>query len=318
MYNFKALSNKRGVFVVKKIFISICTYNREKMLSEALNSIRKANLNLNYLIELLIVDNSSDFNSKVIINEFQKDFPIKIHYINELKKGYASSRNKALRAALKLNVDYISFIDDDEIVDKNWLLELVKSMEKYDADVVSSSVIQIFEKDTPKFIKNNFIFNRKNNKKTGRIRKTAGAGNVLFTTEIMRKSGIYFDEQSNGMMGEDILFFSKVYENGYKIIWCNESIVYEKVPKDRATVDWILNRHWTNGYVKSYHKYLGLNVLKPTFEVIFNILLFGFLLPFSFFCGKSLFFNVLGKFYKKIGEFAGLMIKSPIEYKGVN
>ncbi|GBF23227.1 glycosyl transferase family 2 [Candidatus Gastranaerophilus sp. (ex Termes propinquus)] len=290
----------------KKIVVAICTYKRPNMLSRCLESVLSADFDVSgYTVEFLAVDNSPECEGQEVVARYGG----RVNYATESKKGYASARNCALKKALELGADFISFVDDDEFVDKNWLKELVLAMEKFEADVVSSSPIQVFEDEsTPSYIKNNFIFNKKNKKKTGRKRTTSGTDNVLFSADLVRRSELYFDESSNNMIGEDILFFSRANDLGYKIIWCNESIVYESIPKERASLEWVLKRHFMNGYFN------GLNEPRGLGEIIFNIALFALLLPFSRLLGKTAFYNTLSKFYRKNGEIAGLVLKEPLVY----
>lgn len=100
------------------ISVVIITRNRCKDLKECLNSIFDMNVTPN---EVIVVDNlSTDGTEK--IKEF---YPIKFISIKE--RGMTKARNMGISVA---QGDVVAFVDDDVIVDKNWLKYLIEAHEK--------------------------------------------------------------------------------------------------------------------------------------------------------------------------------------------
>ncbi len=45
-------------------------------------------------------------------------------YVHEVRAGIPLARNAVLHAARNLNPDWIAFVDDDEVIDREWLIEM--------------------------------------------------------------------------------------------------------------------------------------------------------------------------------------------------
>lgn len=107
------------------VSVLISTYNREKLLPKAINSV----LNQTYKNwELIIVDDrSTDDTKKVVENYIKKNK--RIGYVrNTHKKGLAGGRNQGLE---KAKGDYIAFLDDDDIFYKNHLKDSISLFQKF-------------------------------------------------------------------------------------------------------------------------------------------------------------------------------------------
>ena len=137
-----------------KILICICTYKRNKSLVECIHSFSKAFLPNNVKISFLILDNSKNFESLKLIKNFKKKFKFNIYCANEKKRGIVNARNKCLKISKSIKPKYMAFIDDDCTVDKNWLINIYKLLNKTNADIItgpqrykkSNKFTSIFEK----------------------------------------------------------------------------------------------------------------------------------------------------------------------------
>ncbi len=90
------------------VSVIIPTYNREKVLPNAINSV----INQKYdNWELIIVDDRSTDNTKNLVNFYtKKDKRIK-YFLNDRKKGPSGARNYGI---LNSNGEYIAFLDSDD------------------------------------------------------------------------------------------------------------------------------------------------------------------------------------------------------------
>lgn len=109
-------------------------YNGESFVEICIGSI----LNQNYKnFELILVDDGSNDQSGKICDEFRKrDNRIKV--IHKRNAGVTSARIKGIEAA---SSKYIAFIDADDWVDKDFLGQLIVSMELTKADIVISGCL---------------------------------------------------------------------------------------------------------------------------------------------------------------------------------
>lgn len=301
--------------MTKKVLIGICTYKRNFLLENCLKELEKINIPYDTMLEIVVADNSEQEEAKELVEKIGKNYLFKLNYFSEKKHSIAAVRNKILRESLNLTADYVAFIDDDEYPDKNWLIELCKTIDKYECDVVSGDVTQIFDKNISKSIKENYLFKNKKNRKTGDIRQTACSGNVIFSTKLIKEKDLYFDENYGLMTGEDLNYFEKANDLGYKIVWCEEAIVFEIVEKKRQNLKYILARNFNNGFLKIFNqKKKNKNIFILIFKILINLLVFSILLLLSIFTGRKNFYNVLGKLFFTYGEFYSILRKVPIEH----
>ncbi len=227
--------------------ICICTYKRNKDLILCLRSIEKILLPLNSNIKILIIDNTTNNNSYSVVKRIKKKFKNSILHVNESKRGIVNARNRCLKEAKKIECDFISFLDDDCTIHKNWFKNALKILKNYNADIVTGpqiyannkkNISEIFEK---KIYTNNCQVN------------WAASNNVLFKKAIIQKQNVCFDKNLNKFgIGEDQLFFSILNKLGYKIIWSNTLRVYEKTHPHRNNLNWVVNRSFRLGVLGLY------------------------------------------------------------------
>jgi glycosyltransferase involved in cell wall biosynthesis len=111
-----------------KISVIMLTYNREELLTRAIDSI----LNQTFKdFEFIIVDNGSTDRSGAIADEYAlKDSRIKI--IHREQGNIGSGRNAGLDAATG---EYVAFIDDDDYAESDFLEFLYNLAKKHNADI---------------------------------------------------------------------------------------------------------------------------------------------------------------------------------------
>lgn len=292
----------------KLILIGICTYKRNELLLRALSYISKLITPVNCKIEIVISDNNPDKSAKNIYKEL-KNFPFKIHYIHEPNTGIANARNAVLKKALQLNVDYIAFLDDDEYPTVDWITELYNVMVENDANISTSAPVRIINgKEQPLPLK---IKSRKN----GETRYSCATSSVLFTIDIVKKSEIWFDTAFGSMTGEDIDFFSRAANKGYKIVWCAKKLIYDELPAIRQTLEWKLDRAFNNGYLKIFlrKKNGKTNFNKDLNKSIFELLIFASLY-FLFGCNKKIKEHLLIKIATCSGKFKSIFSDKPYSH----
>lgn len=118
------------------VSIIILNLDDEKNTINCLNSLEKIDYP-NY--EVIMVDNGSDINSFNIIKNHVKKLKLKTKLIR-LKQnvGFAEGNNIGVRHS---EARYIALLNNDTVVDKNWLKEMVKLMEEDEKTVLVGSEI---------------------------------------------------------------------------------------------------------------------------------------------------------------------------------
>lgn len=192
---------EKDMIATPLISVIVPIYNGEKYLKECIESIR--NQTYPNLEIILINDGSNDKSLEICINYQQKDGRIKI--INQRNQGVCKARNAGLKIS---KGDYITFVDSDDIIEKNMYEILLKDIRKYNADIARCRAF-IYERDGK--ISNN--------------RKTEE--NILYTTpkEIMeayisgKLSIAVWDKLFKKQIVENLEFKEDVFNEDAVFVW---------------------------------------------------------------------------------------------------
>jgi len=123
------------------VAIIVLNWNGFEDTQECFNSLRQAGC-ANYTV--ILVDNGSENNEGGRLKEL---FP-EIHLIqNAANRGFAGGNNDGIRWALLQGFDYIVNLNNDCIVEKDWLSRLVAGVQAAGADFASSLITYYPETD---------------------------------------------------------------------------------------------------------------------------------------------------------------------------
>lgn len=234
--------------MIKKIFVVILNYNGCKNTVECIKSFENIDIPEGHKLELLIVDNASSDNS---VKTFKKEFS-KIPIIENKKNlGYSGGNNTGISYALSNQADYIIVLNNDTLVTKSFMTELLEGLLVYRADVACPKIY--FEKG--------FEFHKDDYKKEdlGKVFWFAGAimdwKNViglhrgvdevdvgqydnevniegitgacfLAKSEVFQKIGLFDDKFF--LYYEDADLSVRIKNAGFKIVLAPKSVIYHK------------------------------------------------------------------------------------------
>ncbi|CAA9222309.1 MAG: hypothetical protein AVDCRST_MAG93-497, partial [uncultured Chloroflexia bacterium] len=204
-------------------------------------------------LEIIVVDNDQTGSACALLESSSRKLGWPIKCCVEPRRGIPHARNKAIACA-GTGVDFIAFVDDDELPQPSWLDELLCVQRSYDADVVQGPVLPYFPEDVPTWIVKGRFFERyavRAGYGTGQRLELADTNNVLVRSEVFAGMDKLFDERFALTGGSDTHFFMRVFRAGYKIVWANDALAYEWIPKSRANVRWILQRAYRLGNTRS-------------------------------------------------------------------
>ena len=104
-------------YIQDLVSVIIPTYNQEQTLLETLNSVFSQTYRP---IELIVIDDGSSDNTKMIVNDFIRKHEeinnFKIYYFFQENRGASSARNKGL---LESHGEFIQFLDSDDLLDED-------------------------------------------------------------------------------------------------------------------------------------------------------------------------------------------------------
>lgn len=107
---------------MKKVSVIVPVYNAEKLVEKAIKSV----LNQTYKsIELILINDGSKDNSLNIIKKWEKKYPNIIKIFDQENMGVGKTRNKGIEVSTG---DYITFLDADDYLDKEFVEELIRNI----------------------------------------------------------------------------------------------------------------------------------------------------------------------------------------------
>lgn len=229
---------------------SICipTYRRPQLLGKLLNSLVNQRLPDNVTMEIIVVDNDSQGSAEEIFRKYSDNQSHVIHYFIQPEKNISLTRNMAIS---KARGNYIFFIDDDEFANPDWIANLLKTLQEYDADAVFGRVLSYFSVGTPEWLKRCVVYNRPA-PPTGTEATGDSTANCLIKWSILNGIKGPFDPSYGITGGEDTQLFAKLRREGARFVHCREGWVSEYVPPERTRLYWLIKRVFRtgNGYTR--------------------------------------------------------------------
>nr|WP_321356186.1 glycosyltransferase family 2 protein [uncultured Draconibacterium sp.] len=230
---------------MNNISICICTRQRQNALLNLLNSIDKINsksLKQNYKVEIIVIENDNKPFLKNVIDGLKDKSKFPIKYFHEKNPGLCYARNRAVKETF--NSDFILFVDDDQQVKTDLLENLVKAQKEFNADAIYGQNPPIFDsKGVPVYIQEFF---KPNKKEYGQILKIAPTNCLYIRRAILNTYNPPFDLRLNFVGCEDLMLTHQLSCDGYTIRSNPDATAYEIIPKERATVKYIIKRSFRN------------------------------------------------------------------------
>lgn len=195
-------------------------------------------------VSVVIVDNDSLASARSVVEVWQSRMRWPLTYAVEERRGIPFGRNRAV--AIAGVVDFIAFIDDDEVPDPEWLAELLRVQALTGADVVTGAVLGQFESPPPRWAVDGEFFERRR-RPTGTFMEYARTSNVLIARHVFPDGPAPFNETMGSNGGDDTHFFMRARLQGFRIAWADDAIVREEIPTSRVSSGWLLRRAYRRG-----------------------------------------------------------------------
>jgi GT2 family glycosyltransferase len=195
-------------------------------------------------VRVVIVENEADGPGRAVCERLKPEFPFPLEHHVEPRRGIPFARNTAIERAGE--VDFIAFIDDDEIPDANWLDELLRVQAKHNTDMVAGPVLPLLERTIPGWMVRGAFWNRKRYS-TGTPVLPLGTGNVLIRRSSLSDIGEPFDDRLALTGSSDTHLFKRLGLAGCTSVWADDALVHETVPASRCSVHWVCARAYRTG-----------------------------------------------------------------------
>lgn len=188
----------------------------------------------------LVVDNDPDAGARPVVEAVGAGL---VRYAHEPEPGISAVRNRAIDVAGR---GLLAYIDDDERPNDVWLSALLETWAASGAATVSGRVIAAFAGPLDPWLAAGAFFRRRS-MPTGSAIDLAAAGNLLLDLDQVIPTGLRFASDLGLTGGEDTLLSRQLHAAGLRMVWCDESVVTDMVPRSRMTRRWVLTRAWSHG-----------------------------------------------------------------------
>lgn len=224
----------------RHVALMVTTYRRPMGLQKTLESLAVQDTK-SASFEIHVIDNDCDSYVASIVKDFRRRTRNAVHYHAEPQRGVASARNRALNL-LTEQMDYIAFIDDDEIASRSWLTSLVETAERFGASIVQGPVEPMIEGAGSDWFRKG-RFTALGPFREGDELRFGFSGNVLLSRCLLQETGIRFHSHFDRSGGEDQHFFMVLMQQGYRIVTSRDAIVFETIPRSRVSLhEWLKRR----------------------------------------------------------------------------
>ena len=191
------------------------------------------------LFQVYLVDNNSaDGSQEILKNKYESCQQIKLIF-NKENFGFTKGNNRVLKVILSQSTysQYIALLNNDTVVDPYWLSNLYSSALQYRASIISSKMINYFDRNTMDNAGHQML-------NTGEIlpighghsihqfeavfeNMGACAGAGLYSTKMLSEIGLFDEYFSTGY--EDAELGVRAVMTGHKCIYEPSAIVYHKM-----------------------------------------------------------------------------------------
>ncbi|MDX1780130.1 MAG: glycosyltransferase family 2 protein [Thalassovita sp.] len=225
-----------------KIDICICTFRRPSV-TETLQSVDAAHHPDGAVIRLIVIDNDDRPTARGRVAATAADMALPVRYFHVPGGNISIARNAALDAA---NGDWIVFLDDDERVDRDWLIALLERQHQTGADAVFGCSRAEYGPGAAGWIVNG-DFHSQSPVERGGVIETGHTCNALLRWGAAPWRQQRFDPGRGRSGGEDTEFFFRLRRLGACYAIADSSIVREAVPAARQSLRWLLRRRFRIG-----------------------------------------------------------------------
>lgn len=285
------------------ITVCVCTFRRAHLLENLLLELDRQVDGGLFSYSVVIVDNDPEGSAKPVVTSPAAEHAIHIDYHHEPERSISLARNKCIREA---RGDFVAFIDDDEVPEKDWLLRLYQVLVNSSADGVLGPVRPFEDDGMPEWLLKSGLLNRREFAAGYQITnaRDTRTGNVLFRKELFDHLKAPFDPKYGRSGGGDVEFFQRMMLQEKVFIWCNDAIVYEHVGPERRNRIYYLKRAFTRGLTNAWKdSFLSSGTLKSLIAIPFYILL----LPCCAALGQHVAMRYLVKCCDHTGKILGYM-----------
>ena len=228
------MNNSENITNQNKVFVILVNYNGSEDTIECVESLLSNDFKS---FEIIIIDNNSEEQQKKILKDKLVD-SVKIIYLDN-NIGFAGGNNVGIKCALEQNADYILLLNNDTIVESDFLTILLNSIINDNTIGICTPKINFYSDRNRIWsaggkinnIRGSAFSKYENIKDDGDIKNRyvdfASGCCLLIKKEVIEKVGVL--DENYFLYLEDTDFCLRVVEAGFKILFVADSKIYHKV-----------------------------------------------------------------------------------------
>jgi succinoglycan biosynthesis protein ExoM len=224
------------------ISVCVCTYRRPVQLAALIERLA-AQQGQPGISEMIVVDNDAAASARAVVAAARLSCPLR--YDVQPVKNIALTRNRAIALA---RGDWIGFLDDDELPQTDWLVQLHAAATRFGADGVFAPVLSVVPETAPSWIRGAGFFGRQRFSTGAPVpRNELRIGNALIASSWLRRFDGPFNPDYGLTGGEDSDLLARLGNAGARFVWCDEAAVTEPVEPGRLRLASILRTSYCGG-----------------------------------------------------------------------
>ena len=240
------------------VTVSICTWNRARLLAGTLEQMRKLRIPDGFEWELLVVNNNCTDETEDVLRKYSAMLPLRTFL--EPNQGLAHARNRAVEAA---RGGMIVWTDDDVLVDPGWLEAYVGAASRWAGAGVFGGPIEVaFEAGIPQWLRESWgTFGSAYGARDfgpdqfALDAKTVPFGaNFAVRTDVQRRYG--FDaslgrRKTELLGGEDTVLLRRMLAEGLEGRWVPAARVRHVIPPSRVSEKYLQRFFYCQGQLSA-------------------------------------------------------------------
>lgn len=274
----------------RKVFIVILNWNNS---ADTINCIKSLSYITYQNYEVVIVDNNSDDDDVKMLTE---EFGNRIHLIkNKSNLGFSGGNNIGIKYALKAGAEYILLLNNDTVVEPDFLTNLINSPLNNKKTGIITPLINYEANRDKVWLAGGYIsklkasgfpyyFNR-NEKEVKESRKVSFASGCCMLIKVKLLETIGVLDENYFLYVEDTDYCQRTLDEGYEIVFEKESKIYHKVNSTTTKLTKALPLYYSVRNRLYFAKKLFGNWFYPAYLYVISSILLKTL--FWFFYGKN-------------------------------
>lgn len=239
------------------ISIAIPTHNRAALVRQTLESLGPLIVPEGTTLECVVIDNASTDATAAAVRAAAAKLPFPVRTVLEERIGSSFARNRAID---ETRGGLLCFLDDDVVVEPDWLLELCRTMVRRRLDVACGMVLPRFVADPPPWLGSRLYvklavhdaaaIEQMAPRETDNIHNYFSA-NVGFRRQTFELFGRFREDLGNvggnPMSGEDTELFARIMHRGGNIGFAPRARVHHVIGPERLTAGYLRRKSFAFG-----------------------------------------------------------------------